>query len=73
MKVHVRKLTGPFFWVEMGPADTVAVFRKIVEEGLGKSLQGHRLSFEGRQLDQDERLVVSYGVTEGSTVILVGP
>jgi hypothetical protein len=80
MTVHVRILNGPFFDLKVEALDTVGDFRAAV----GAFLQGvaggeqvrmgdKRIAFQSRQLDKEERTLVSYGVTEGSSVIVYGP
>lgn len=73
MTVHVRVLNGPFFDIAVAAADTVGSVRARIGAEGGILMEEKRVSFEGRQMDQDERLVVSYGVTEGSTLVVAGP
>lgn len=71
MTVHVRVLGGPFFDLMFWPGDTVGDLRRMMEEATGMPMEAHRLSFQSRQLDDDTRLLVSYGVTEASLVVAV--
>ena len=73
MNVHVRKLAGPLFDLALSPVDTVGALKAAITAEIGQVVEPHQLSFQGRWLNEDERLVVSYGVTEGSTLILIGP
>lgn len=72
MTLRVRKLNGPLFSLEVGPLCTVGILREALADILG-GMDGQRMSFEGRQLDQDDRLLVTYGVNEGSAVVVAGP
>lgn len=72
MTLHVRKLGGPFFDLEVDAVTTVGQLRGLIETATGKTMEGQRMAFESRQLDQDERLLISYGVTEGSRVVVYG-
>jgi hypothetical protein len=72
MTLRIRKMDGPFFTLEVSPLCTVGILREALGEVLG-SMEGQRMSFDGRQLEQDDRLLVTYGVNEGSAVVVVGP
>jgi hypothetical protein len=71
MNVHVRVLSGPFFDVRIQPQDTVGDLRRLMEEETGLPMESCRMAFQCRQMELDERLLVSYGVTEDSTVVVV--
>lgn len=73
MTVYVKKLGGMAFSIEVTALDTVGVLKAAIEVVTGESTQGQQVWFQSRQLEQNERLVVSYGVTEGSTLILIAP
>lgn len=72
MTVHVRVLNGPFFDVEIQGVTTVGNLRWLMEEKTGTSMAACRITYQGGvQLDDDDRLLVTYGITEGSTVVAV--
>lgn len=73
MTVHVRKLSGPFFDLTLAGAATVGELKAAIKEETGQTVKPYQLSFEGRWLNEDGWLVAVYGVTEDSTLVLIGP
>ena len=65
--VRVEAVNNYSYTVRVEEDDTVKKLREKLREKIGMPCDGQRLSFEGRDLDDDDR-ICDCGITHGSTV-----
>eukprot|EP00475_Leptophrys_vorax_P007974 TRINITY_DN15106_c0_g1_i1.p1 TRINITY_DN15106_c0_g1~~TRINITY_DN15106_c0_g1_i1.p1 ORF type:complete len:946 (+),score=278.82 TRINITY_DN15106_c0_g1_i1:56-2893(+) len=68
--VCLKTLTGKAVNLTVSPNTTVEVFKAMVQDKEGIPPDQQRLVFDRKQME-DSRLLVDYGVTEGSTIHLI--
>ena len=70
MQIFVKTVDGKTITVRISLAARVLVLRKMLEEETGKSMDGIRISYASKDLN-DMRTLESYGVEKGSNINLL--
>ena len=69
--VRVKTLNGYAHAIRVGEHDSVGRLKEKIREKLEMACEEQRITFEGRELDDDHTSISDYGVKQDSTLVLM--
>ncbi len=73
IQIQVGVNGGRTITLEVGPSDSIATLKSMVQETANISLENRVLLFGGEELSDNTLTLENYGITDGATIIIAGP